>query len=41
MNRCKCSRYFTNNCKFCSELFLLKLYLDLYIENNKNYKLII
>ena len=41
MNRCDCSRYYSNNCKFCSELYLLKLYLNIYIQNNKNYKLII
>ena len=40
MKRCKCSRYYSINCKYCSELFLLKLYLHKYINNNKIYKLI-
>ncbi len=41
MNRCSCSRYYSSNCKFCCELFLLKLYLQIYNYDHKNYKLII
>lgn len=41
MKRCQCSRYYNTNCKYCSELFLLKLYLQIYIYENKNYKLIL